>query len=83
MAFLPFVLLSTIVFAVIIFFLVSVLTFVEAKVSGKDASQITINDQKDPLLVSAGKNLLITIRPENGPNILLCILLGHRWSRAK
>jgi len=56
-----FVLLSTVVFAGIIFLLIIVLTIVESKVSKKGDCKIIINNAKEPILVPAGGNLLTTL----------------------
>ncbi len=56
-----FVLLSTAVFAGIIFFLMILLLFVESKVAKKGDCKITINDAKDPLTVAGGSTLLSTL----------------------
>ena len=61
MAFLPFVFLSTAVFAGIIFLLITVLLLAEAKVARKGDCKITINDGEGPLVVGAGKNLLMAL----------------------
>jgi Na+-transporting NADH:ubiquinone oxidoreductase subunit F len=58
------VLTSTIVFAGIIILLILVLQFVESKVSKKGDCEIYINDEKEPLKVSAGGTLLSTLSAE-------------------
>ncbi|MCK5178774.1 MAG: NADH:ubiquinone reductase (Na(+)-transporting) subunit F [Candidatus Omnitrophica bacterium] len=61
MGFLPFVLLSTGVFIGIIFILIILLTFVESKVVNKGDCNITINKEKDPLVVPGGGTLLTAL----------------------
>ncbi len=61
MAFIPFVLLSTGVFVGIIFVLILLLTFVESKVANKGDCNITINNEKEPLVVSGGRTLLTAL----------------------
>ena len=61
MALIPFIILSTCVFSGIIFFLIVVLSLVESKVAQKGDCKIMINDEKEPLVVSAGKTLLSTL----------------------
>ena len=58
MSFIQFVLLSTVVFAGIILLLIIVLSVVESKVAKKGDCKIFINEENDPLVVPAGKNLL-------------------------
>lgn len=58
MAFLPFVLLSTAVFAGLIFLLIIALSVVEAKVARKGDCKIYVNEEKEPLVVGSGANLL-------------------------
>ncbi len=65
MAFLPFVLLSTAVFAGIIFLLIMILLLVEAKVARKGDCSITINEGQKTLVVPAGKNLLMSLANRN------------------
>ena len=55
------VLLSTVVMAVIIFALITVLSFVESKVAKKGDCKILINDETEPLVVAGGANLLSTL----------------------
>jgi len=57
-AFLPFVLLSTAVFAGLIFLLIIALSVVEAKVARKGDCKIYVNEEKEPLVVGSGANLL-------------------------
>ncbi|MCK5179274.1 MAG: NADH:ubiquinone reductase (Na(+)-transporting) subunit F, partial [Candidatus Omnitrophica bacterium] len=59
--FIPFVLLSTGVFVGIIFLLILLLTFVESKVVNKGDCNITINIEKDPLVVPGGGTLLMAL----------------------
>ncbi|MCK4882596.1 MAG: NADH:ubiquinone reductase (Na(+)-transporting) subunit F [Candidatus Omnitrophica bacterium] len=61
MGFIPFVLLSTGVFVGIIFILILLLTLVESKVVNKDDCKITINNEKDPLVVPGGGTLLMAL----------------------
>ncbi len=61
MGFIPFVLLSTGVFVGIIFLLILLLTFVESKVVNKGDCNITINKEKDPLVVPGGGTLLMAL----------------------
>lgn len=61
MSFFHFVLLSTAVFAGIIFVLILLLTFVESKVAQKDDCSIIINEEKEPLVVGGGATLLTTL----------------------
>ncbi|MCK5082397.1 MAG: 2Fe-2S iron-sulfur cluster binding domain-containing protein, partial [Candidatus Omnitrophica bacterium] len=61
MGFIPFVLLSTGVFVGIIFILILLLTWVESKVVNKDDCKITINNEKDPLVVPGGGTLLMAL----------------------
>jgi len=58
---LQFVLLSTAVFSGIIVVLIAVLSFVESKVAKKGDCKILINDEKEPILVAGGGNLLKTL----------------------
>ena len=55
------VLLSTVVFSGIIIVLIAILSFVEAKVAKKGDCNIFINDEKEPLKVAGGGNLLSTL----------------------
>jgi Na+-transporting NADH:ubiquinone oxidoreductase subunit F len=64
MAFLPFVLLSTAVFSGIIFLLIMVLVLVESRVARKGDCRVTVNDAEKPLMVGAGKNLLMALAHE-------------------
>lgn len=61
MSLIPYVLLSTAVFSGIILFLIAILSFVESKVATKGDCKIFINDEKEPLLIAAGKNLLTAL----------------------
>lgn len=61
MALVSFVILSTIVFTGIILLLVVILNFVESKFVNKGDCKIFINDEANPVLVPAGKNLLFTL----------------------
>lgn len=56
-----FVAISTVVFSGIIVFLIMILSFVESKVAKKGDCKITINDEKEPLVVAGGGNLLTTL----------------------
>jgi len=56
-----FVLISTVVFSGIIVFLIAILSFVESKVVNKGDCKITINNEKEPLVVAGGGNLLTTL----------------------
>jgi len=56
-----FVLISTAVFSGIIVFLIAILSFVESKVVNKGDCKITINNEKEPLVVAGGGNLLTTL----------------------
>ncbi|MBN1869339.1 MAG: NADH:ubiquinone reductase (Na(+)-transporting) subunit F [Candidatus Omnitrophica bacterium] len=58
MSFVPLVLLSVGVFVGIIFTLILLLTFVESKIVKKGDCKITINDEKEPLVVPGGGTLL-------------------------
>lgn len=58
MEFITFVLISTVVFSGVILILISVLSLVEANVAKKGDSKIFINDEKEPIEVPTGKNLL-------------------------
>jgi len=55
------VLLSTVVFAGIIFLLILLLAFVESKVAKKGDCKILINDEKEPLVVPGGGTLLTAL----------------------
>lgn len=61
MTFIPFVLLSTGVFVGIIFLLILLLAFVESKVANKGDCNITINEEKDSLVVPGGGTLLMAL----------------------
>ncbi len=61
MGLVPFVLLSTIVFSGVIVFLIALLVFIESKVAQKGDCKLTINDEKEPLVVAGGGNLLTTL----------------------
>ncbi len=61
MALLTFVLISTVVFTLTILVLISILSFVEAKMVKKGDVRIFINEDPNPLLVPAGKSLLSTL----------------------
>lgn len=61
MPFFKFVLLSTLVFAGIIFVLIFVLAFVESQVAKKGDCKILINDEKEPLVVAGGRTLLTVL----------------------
>lgn len=61
MEFIQFVLISTAVFSGIIIFLIVVLSFVESKVGQKGDCKILINEEKEPLVVAGGGNLLSTL----------------------
>jgi len=59
--FIQFVLLSTVVFSGIIVFLIILIVLVESKVAKKGDCKILINNEKEPLVVSGGSNLLTTL----------------------
>ena len=61
MALLSYILLSTVVFTGIIVLLVAVLAFIEAKVVKAGNCKLYINEDAEPVVVSAGKNLLSTL----------------------
>lgn len=61
MSFIQFVLLSTLVFTGVILLLIVVLSLVESKVAKKGDCKIFINEEKEPLVVPAGKNLLAAL----------------------
>ena len=61
MEFFKFVLLSTAVFSGIIVFLIIMLSLVESKVAKKGDCKILINDEKEPIVVAGGRNLLSTL----------------------
>src|SRR3989338_2071244 len=56
-----FVILSSVVFTVIILTLVTVIVFIQTKVSGSNECSIFINDDPKPLVVPVGKSLLSTL----------------------
>ena len=56
-----FVILSSVVFTVIILTLVTVIVFIQTKVSGGKECRIFINDDPKPLVVPVGKSLLSTL----------------------
>src|SRR3989338_4358101 len=56
-----FVILSSVVFTVIILTLVTVIVFIQTKVSGGKECRIFINDDPKPLVVPVGKSLLTTL----------------------
>jgi len=58
---LGFVTISTVVFTGLIVLLVAILSFIEAKVVKAGNCKVYINDDPNPLLVSAGKSLLFTL----------------------
>jgi Na+-transporting NADH:ubiquinone oxidoreductase subunit F len=60
-SFLGFILVSTAVFTGVVLLLIFLLSFVESKVVRHGDCKILINDDPEPLLVSAGKNLLFTL----------------------
>ncbi len=55
------VLLSVLIFSGIIIILISLLSFVESKVAQKGDCKIYINDEKEPISVAGGGNLLATL----------------------
>ena len=61
MSFIPFILLSTFIFAGIILVLTFLLSVVEDKVTPKGDCRISINNNDDPLVVPTGKTLLKTL----------------------
>lgn len=61
MELMQFVVISTVVFSGIIMALISILSFVESKVAKKGDCKIMINDEKEPLIVAGGGNLLTTL----------------------
>lgn len=61
MALLSYILLSTVVFTGIIVLLVAVLAFIEAKVVKAGNCKLYINEDAEPVVVPAGKNLLSTL----------------------
>lgn len=61
MEFFTFVLVSTVVFSGIILLLIAILSLVEVNVAQKGDCKITINNDPDPISVSAGGTLLSTL----------------------
>ena len=61
MALFPFVVLSVVVFSGIIVFLIILIVLVESKIAKKGDCKIHINNEKEPLVVSGGSNLLTTL----------------------
>ena len=61
MSLFAYVFVSTVVFTAVILFLVAIIAFIKVKVIKPGDCKIIVNNDPNPIVVSAGMNLLLTL----------------------